>query len=554
MSYERNITAVVEEVLKLPEIRHEIDDPRNNISADYLRRRLQQRDREIFEEAKKAIDDFESLEQEVESQKIELATLEKTPGDVETIQNTFGCLGCLITVVALGLVGGGTAVTLWEVFVSNWYWPLIAGVVGAAIVVAVFAASRRIYIWYRGELPKLRQESTAKRDSAEIRLKAARVAADNAVQTAARQNAIALINDATEPFFQERLLVPIPGRHVVSAEEKEVSAEERGTTAVGLSEVLNPISEIATDARQSVMRMLETLPGANIGVAGPRGVGKSTLLWSLCGSNPKINGREAIAFYTAAPVEYDSREFLLHLYSSLCRQVLKSKGVQEDRSFTTDDDMAEQQGIRGLLLQNQSHLGWILIIVGVVLLALGLIVATLLSADLNKALDLKPGPLVQWGGAGFLVGSILLLYDKFIRIGEQLAARGRQLRSQLWVRQARLSAEQADDLALQCQRALRDIRFQKSYSSGWSGALKIPAGFENSANKVISFAQKQQSLPELVQEFRDFIGIVTTTYARDGTVTPVVIAIDELDKLASAKKAQQFVNEIKAIFSVPNCF
>jgi hypothetical protein len=94
---------------------------------------------------------------------------------------------------------------------------------------------------------------------------------------------------------------------------------------------------------------------------------------------------------------------------------------------------------------------------------------------------------------------------------------------------------------------MRDIRFQRSYSSGWSGSLKLPAAFEATVNQALSLAQRQQSLPDLVEEFKTFVQGVVGYYR-------VIIGIDELDKISSDKKAQTFINEIKAIFNIPGCF
>jgi len=54
-------------------------------------------------------------------------------------------------------------------------------------------------------------------------------------------------------------------------------------------------------------------------------------------------------------------------------------------------------------------------------------------------------------------------------------------------------------------------------------------------------------LPDIVGRFRAFVEIAAT----DG---PVVIGIDELDKMGSDFQARQFLNEIKAVFGIDKCF
>jgi flagellar biosynthesis GTPase FlhF len=96
----------------------------------------------------------------------------------------------------------------------------------------------------------------------------------------------------------------------------------------GLAEVPDAGYYVETTAQQKLLRLLETLPGASIGLAGPRGVGKTTLLTSIS-QNPGTPERPFLAAFTSAPVEYDPREFILHLYSAVCRKILYPEGTVE---------------------------------------------------------------------------------------------------------------------------------------------------------------------------------------------------------------------------------
>jgi len=94
---------------------------------------------------------------------------------------------------------------------------------------------------------------------------------------------------------------------------------------------------------------------------------------------------------------------------------------------------------------------------------------------------------------------------------------------------------------------LRQIRFQQTFTSGWSGALKVPvaeAGFETGRQLV----ERQMTLPELVGELRAFLIEILKEFER------VVIGIDELDKLESDKEAQRFITDIKALFGISGVF
>jgi hypothetical protein len=87
-----------------------------------------------------------------------------------------------------------------------------------------------------------------------------------------------------------------------------------------------------THAMSDVARLAEDLPAGSIGVSGPRGVGKTTLLryFSDRTFGASALGRELhldfyiFRFMVTAPVHYDAREFVLHIFSRLCEEVSKS--------------------------------------------------------------------------------------------------------------------------------------------------------------------------------------------------------------------------------------
>lgn len=96
------------------------------------------------------------------------------------------------------------------------------------------------------------------------------------------------------------------------------------------------------------------------------------------------------------------------------------------------------------------------------------------------------------------------------------------------------------------------IRFQRTFSSDWSGTVGIsggslPINIESQWSRGASWARQPQTYPELVGRLREFIASLTRSYR-------VVIGIDELDKLESSAKAEQFLNDIKGIFGIRECY
>jgi hypothetical protein len=94
---------------------------------------------------------------------------------------------------------------------------------------------------------------------------------------------------------------------------------------------------------------------------------------------------------------------------------------------------------------------------------------------------------------------------------------------------------------------LARIKFQQSYTSGWSGALKLPIGLEGGISRALTLAENQLSLPEIVDAFTRFISRASEQYQ-------LIIGIDEMDKLESDEKAQRFLNDIKSVFGLDRCF
>jgi hypothetical protein len=175
-----------------------------------------------------------------------------------------------------------------------------------------------------------------------------------------------------------------------------------------------------------------------------------------------------------------------------------------------------------------------------------------------KLIGLEPARLVVWGLGLFVVAYAVrrLLLQTLVRRMTNVHFGGLEVDLR-WAAQSFAELEkmereaqfQQGDALTERAKALREsLRFQQSYTSGWSGSLKVPLGLEGGVNDARSYSRNQRSLPELVGEFRDFLRDVAVEYGR------VTICIDELDKMESDDKAHLFLNEIKAVFGVPKAF
>ena len=78
------------------------------------------------------------------------------------------------------------------------------------------------------------------------------------------------------------------------------------------------------------LQLSGTMSSANLGVSGPRGAGKTTLLRNFCDaslswrrdSRTRPGLIPDLRVMVSAPVDYDTREFILHLFGRLCETIL----------------------------------------------------------------------------------------------------------------------------------------------------------------------------------------------------------------------------------------
>jgi hypothetical protein len=264
------------------------------------------------------------------------------------------------------------------------------------------------------------------------------------------------------------------------------------------------------------------------------------------------------AVLVTAPVEFASRDFLLHLFARICQESLRDAPLQDSRPLAASPDSIQDRRPLGLV---RRHPGTAALLCVLCLIASPFVVYAALPAARQRiishwlrvrlasffgkdqrrvftdtdqvwhflhSLDTQ---LAVIGAILFLVGLILLLV-----VAKRLAS-------------FLLSPSRHEDTATVqlARRHLRNIRFQQSYSYGWSGSLTVPVA-QVGINEVFSLAEYQQSLPDIIATMREFLERIATDSS------PVIIAVDELDKVASDVAAAQFLNDLKGIFGVRHCF
>jgi hypothetical protein len=487
-------------------------------------------------------DDIESQISDVEKSQEALRTPKGWAGGLETM---IGFLLLAAMAAAIGwLVGYNFA---WdfvrEAFTSR---PITWGqfAIVASLLIILIVVEERIR-WQLVRLPRIKARIAADPRLDSLRKEKADLEGlvETQLQNLVTASAFEIVGTSVKPFFQARL---------VRKENSDSSSAMRLriSSASGLSEVADKTHETPTVARREILKLLNELPGASIGLSGPRGAGKSTVLRSLTAANLPLRDKEAIAIYTAAPVEYEARDFLLHLYSTLCRQVLRTHGTTEEQD---PDALSASDAAMAEWFAKIGRIAPLFLWIGLLFAGFGALLAAISAAgpersNLFQLIDLKPGPLLLFGLVALLMGYALRVYARFAERSGAARTRSFFYTIYPWLRPKASETEPETELVTLTRKELRDIRFQRSFTSGWSGAIKIPAGFELGATRTSSLAQRQESFPELVDRFCRYVARVAAEHGA------VVIAVDELDKLKTAEEAEKFINGVKSIFAIPKCF
>jgi hypothetical protein len=309
-----------------------------------------------------------------------------------------------------------------------------------------------------------------------------------------------------------------------TARQNQFSQDYAVSSIAGLSEIYDATYQVSTGTAAELEGLLVRLDGASIGVAGPRGSGKSTLIRGYCEYASPLTAAGNLACMVSAPVDYAARDFVLHLFATFCRAVIQrshGKPVPSPR-------VPVLARIRNLEPAAQ------------VVFFIGAAIALLhWQAKIYRATGF-PASLIF--GTGIVV---IVLVD--LRVAAATARRARRRPEG----RRRRDAAAGRKLASRARQHLVRVRYLQTRTSGWSSTVGLSPG---SGGFSFNSARAEQPLsyPEIVSEFRKFARTVAAEVHRDGS--RVFIGIDELDKIGTPEQAEHFLNEIKGIFGIPRVY
>jgi Cdc6-like AAA superfamily ATPase len=316
--------------------------------------------------------------------------------------------------------------------------------------------------------------------------------------------------DEARDLLRNKILLPHL-RQMINRAKPSYRTTLNVTRPAGLSQAFDPIYEVPTSATRRLEKTLAMLPGGSVGIAGPRGVGKSTILSSFCERD--IKDSHTLRVLVSAPVEYEPRDFLLHLYAQICRAALRLRDghrpppdpihwLAARQPDWAGYALAGLTGFAGLLILGLSGSEYALSISQIIALVL-----ILIAAGLGIHVAFRRGP------------------------------------------KPKPEHEQDDTLEDAALVRLHEIEYQQSIAGEYAGGFKAPAGLESSLKRSTGFVRQQMTLPEIVDSLRQFLRFAASRISTEEGPR-LIVGIDELDKIEDEARAQQFLNDIKSVFGV----
>ena len=284
--------------------------------------------------------------------------------------------------------------------------------------------------------------------------------------------------------------------------------------AGGLRNLFDPKYEVPVGATTALRDTLDGLEEAgSVGIAGPRGVGKTTLIRAACEGRLDFDEQEdgkalPRGVMVSAPVRYVAQDFVRFLFAKLCLAEL-SLSPEEERA-----ERAYAASRRSRVLMAGS--------IAVILAWEAVILLLIAEVPLGRNVWLS---LV---GAGFVAFFVSVLW--------RLMATGRARRRLLF----------EDPVATEAKECLERLRYLETLSEEQSGQIAVKA-LTLAAKRGVSRAAQAWTFPETIERYRSFLDLLATR-------GPVVIGIDELDKMAGTDEARSFLNEMKSLFDQPGVY
>ncbi|GAA1032881.1 hypothetical protein GCM10009557_32810 [Virgisporangium ochraceum] len=262
---------------------------------------------------------------------------------------------------------------------------------------------------------------------------------------------------------------------------------------------------ITSTSVRAIVEFVDRHGTSAVGVAGPRGVGKTTIIRKAT-SRP-----EYLGVYIAAPVHYDAADFVRLMHAKVARAILAEQGIFEE-SIATAAPRSTMTGRRAIVV--------ITLALGTLLLVLGFEDQFIRLTGLNAT----------------ALAGLMLLFSGTVLATQASAAPLRRAIGQVKTR---------DPLAELALAELRRLEWRTSMRARDRTRFSPVPLLRIDSEDQLSLTERDRTHPERVSDLRGFL-----LQAHQESGRPIVIAIDELDKMADGQKALESINNLKDLFHV----
>jgi hypothetical protein len=257
---------------------------------------------------------------------------------------------------------------------------------------------------------------------------------------------------------------------------------------------------------ESLARILKARGGGSYGLSGPRGAGKT---WAMREAKTWAEKNDGLGVWFPSPSEYEATAFLAAISDFVALEFEQYYDLKTGRTTT----LARRQFRRGIMGSA------ILFYAAAGIVTFGVVYSGSLSRYINVA--------TLVAGAVFIAGALLMTWT-FRRYREDREGLGR-------VRRA------AEELRVQ----VRYIVTTKESSEIGAEASHVGLIGRLKRARERELVERPATLSSLIHNFRAFVEAIAKEIPG-----PIVIAVDELDKMADATLVAELLRDIKGIFDI----
>ena len=320
--------------------------------------------------------------------------------------------------------------------------------------------------------------------------------------------------------------------------------------SVGLRKLQDPTFRVPTRTKDRLDSLLSQMDGGSVAVSGPRGAGKSTLLKQLTEpGNHGIGSARGLSVYVSAPSNYVARDFIADLFQRLCEGYLRYCGypVGEQLYSVGKSKASSRRSGRKILM-----ISWLMLRALAAIAFIGW-ATWIFTQKLSSATPVGLRFIGSWSDqAPTAIRHFWNSHWPYFALGILVLALAFWPSLATWRRYTWRRAE--PELISRAREYLLRLQIDKTVTRNASITWPVLHGIGFGLDRGASAKYTPWTLPELVGYTRRFMSDVARSESIANASRPVMIAIDEIDRIGTLEQAEAFIGDIKAVFGVEKCY